>query len=52
MTLHKKRRRMAATDDNLDQADDQPSVEEAEVDEVKHLGHRFVLLYGPWLRRK
>jgi hypothetical protein len=32
--------------------DDQPSVEEAQMDEVKSLGRRFVILYGPWLRRK
>lgn len=32
--------------------DDQPSVEEAEADEVKRLGRRFVILHGPWLRRK
>ena len=29
---------------------DEPSVEEAETDEVKRLGRRFVILYGPWLR--
>jgi len=32
--------------------DDQPSVEEVEADKVKWLGHRFVILYGPWLRQK
>ena len=32
--------------------DDHPSVEEAEADEVKSLGRRFVILHGPWLRRK
>ena len=40
----KKRRRT-----NME-SDDQPS--EAQVDEVKGLGRRFVILYGPWLRRK
>jgi hypothetical protein len=40
----KKRRR---TQDN-----DQPKVDEAEVDDVKSLGRRFVILHGPWLRRK
>jgi hypothetical protein len=32
--------------------DDQLSVEEAEADEVKRLGRRFLILNGPWLRRK
>jgi hypothetical protein len=44
----KKRRR--TQEDNLD--DDQPSVEDADLDEVKRLGRQFVILHGPWLRRK
>ena len=48
----KKRCRVRARSvDNLD-TDDQPSVEDAEADEVKRLGRRFVILHGPWLRRK
>ena len=31
---------------------DDPSVEEAETEEVKRLGRRFVILHGPWLKRK
>jgi hypothetical protein len=31
---------------------DEPSVEEAETEEVKCLGRRFVILHGPWLKRK
>ena len=31
---------------------DHPSVEEAEAEEVKGLGHRFLILHGPWLRQK
>jgi hypothetical protein len=48
-TSHANKRRR--TQDNVD-SDDQPSVEEGEADEVKRLGRRFVILYGPWLRRK
>ena len=44
-----KRRRTLG--DSLDH-DDQLSLEEAEIDEVKRLGRRFVILHGPWLRRK
>jgi hypothetical protein len=44
-----KRRRTRG--DSLD-PDNQPSLEEAEVDEIKRLGRRFVILHGPWLRRK
>jgi hypothetical protein len=44
----KKRRRRQ--EDGLDS--DQPSVEEAEAEEVKGLGRRFLILHGPWLRRK
>ena len=40
----KKRRRT----DNLDNDD----LEEAEKDEVKRLGRRFVILHGPWLKLK
>jgi hypothetical protein len=38
-------------EDNLD-PDDRPSVEEAEAEEVKGLGRQFLILHGPWLRRK
>ena len=38
-------------EDNL-VLDDHPSVEEAEAEEVKGLGHHFLILHGPWLRRK
>ena len=31
---------------------DEPSVEEAETEEVKRLGRRFVILHGPWLKRR
>jgi hypothetical protein len=48
-TPAKKRRR--TREDSLD-PDDEPSVEEAETDEVKRLGRRFVIMHGPWLRRK
>jgi hypothetical protein len=45
----RKRRRT----DNLDpDRDDQPSVDEEEADEIKRLGRCYVLLRGPWLRRK
>jgi hypothetical protein len=44
----KKRRRRQ--EDGLDS--DQPSVEEAEAEEVKGLDRRFLILHGPWLRRK
>ena len=45
----KKRRRTQARSED---PDGEPSVEEAETDEVKRLGRRFVILCGPWLRRK
>ncbi len=47
----KRRRTQARSGDNPD-PDAQPDVEEAEADEVKRLGRRFVILHGPWLRRK
>jgi hypothetical protein len=47
----KRRRTRARLEDSLD-PDDQPSIEEAEADEVKRLGRRFVILHGLWLRRK
>jgi hypothetical protein len=31
---------------------DEPGVEEAETDEIKRLGRRFMILHGPWLKRK
>jgi hypothetical protein len=31
---------------------DEPNVEEAETEEVKRLGRRFVILHGPWLKRR
>jgi hypothetical protein len=31
---------------------DEPSVEEAETEEVKRLGRRFVILHGPWLKQR
>ena len=47
----KRRRTQASSEENLD-PDDQPSIEEAEADEVKRLGRRFVILHGLWLRQK
>ncbi|KAF8149893.1 hypothetical protein B0H34DRAFT_731613 [Crassisporium funariophilum] len=48
---HKKRRRIRAESENcLDS--DEAGIQEAEADEVKRLGRRFVILHGPWLRRK
>lgn len=44
------RKRRRRQDDDLDS--DQPSVEEAEAEEVKGLGRRFLILHGPWLRQK
>ena len=44
------RKRRRRQEDDLDS--DQPSVEEAEAEEVKGLGRRFLILHGPWLRRK
>jgi len=31
---------------------DEPSVAEAEVDEVKCLGRQFLIMHGPWLTRR
>ena len=45
------RKRHCMQEDNLD-PDDHPSDEEAEAEEVKGLGHCFLILHGPWLRRK
>ena len=45
------RKRRHTQEDNLD-PDDHPSVEEAEAEEVKGLGHCFLILHGPWLRWK
>jgi len=51
MTPPKKRRRtQGELEDSLDS--DEASVEEAETDEIKRLGRRFVILYGPWLRQR
>jgi hypothetical protein len=44
------RKRRRRQEDDLD--NDQSSVEEAEAEEVKGLGRRFLILHGPWLRRK
>jgi hypothetical protein len=46
----KRRRTRAGSEDSPDP--DEPSVEEAETDEVKGLGRRFVILHGPWLRQR
>ncbi|KDR73367.1 hypothetical protein GALMADRAFT_72893, partial [Galerina marginata CBS 339.88] len=46
----KRRRTRAGSEDCSDS--DEASVQEAETDEVKRLGRRFVILHGPWLRRK
>lgn len=48
--LRKRHRTHANSEDDSDS--NEPSVEEAETDEVKGLGRRFVILHGPWLRRK
>ena len=44
----KRGRRSESTDPDLDE----PRIEEAETEEVKRLGRRFVILHGPWLKRK
>jgi len=48
--LRKRRRTQAGSEDGSDP--DEPCVAEAETDEVKRLGRRFVILHGPWLRRR
>lgn len=46
----KRRRTQGESEDSLDS--DEASVEEAETDEIKRLGRRFVILHGPWLRQR
>ncbi len=47
----KKRQRTGAIPEDSPDPDE-PSVKEAETDEVKRLGRRFVILHGLWLRER
>ncbi|KAG5650061.1 hypothetical protein H0H81_000905 [Sphagnurus paluster] len=48
----RKRRCMRAGSDDSSGAGEPITVKEAETDEVKSLGRRFVILHRPWLRRR